>query len=93
MYFSTSFIFVFTNKNTKLDDLSVHSYTYDLTQPLQSQMRTVPGSVRPAGKYVWNQGLLKGFTKNRISSKWVINIIHGFICQKSIFLSGDFAVC
>ena len=77
-------IFIVIINTYEFGNIFTSSYTYDLSQPLQPQMRTIPGSLKPASKYVWNQQLLKGFTKNKISSKWVISIIHGFICQKSI---------
>ncbi|XP_065883626.1 polyphosphoinositide phosphatase-like isoform X2 [Dysidea avara] len=77
-------------QNVDLSSNFYFSYTYDLSQPLQSQMRSIPGSVSPATKFIWNQRLLKSFTKHRISSRWVIRVIHGFICQKNISVFGKY---
>jgi len=73
-------------QNVDLSSNFYFSYSYDMTLPLQAQMRANAGSFPPpCRKFVWNDHMLDGF-EGEVHPKWVLGIIYGFVRQNSILL-------
>jgi hypothetical protein len=71
-------------QNVDLSSNFYFSYSYDITLPLQAQMRTNPGPFPPpCRKFIWNDHMLDGF-ESIIHPKWVLHVVYGFIRQNSI---------
>lgn len=73
--------------NVDLSSNFYFSYSYDLTNTLQTLMRLHPAQPPPATKYVWNSHLLKDF-KHKVNPEWVMPVVHGFISQNCINVFG-----
>eukprot|EP00800_Vazella_pourtalesii_P020462 TRINITY_DN7247_c0_g1_i1.p1 TRINITY_DN7247_c0_g1~~TRINITY_DN7247_c0_g1_i1.p1 ORF type:complete len:628 (+),score=140.59 TRINITY_DN7247_c0_g1_i1:38-1921(+) len=79
--------YVKTFLNVDLSSNFYFSYSYDLTNTLQTLMRLHPAQPPPATKYVWNSHLLKDF-KHKVNPEWVMPVVHGFISQNCINVFG-----
>ena len=79
--------YVKTFLNVDLSSNFYFSYTYDLTNTLQTLMSVHPNEPLPVSKFVWNTHLLKDF-KNEVNSDWILPVVHGFISQNCINVFG-----
>uniref|UniRef100_A0AC35TLJ5 Histone acetyltransferase n=1 Tax=Rhabditophanes sp. KR3021 TaxID=114890 RepID=A0AC35TLJ5_9BILA len=61
------------------------SYTYDLSQTLQENT-LANGKCNEASelKFFWNNYLLEPLRTRGVNKKWLVNVMHGFICHQTI---------
>ncbi|VDN56626.1 unnamed protein product [Dracunculus medinensis] len=73
------------------------SYSYDISRTLQENALGCQGwsdfsgmskisSTNADQRFIWNAFLLEPFRKNRISERWLIEIVHGYISQQIVEL-------
>ena len=65
-----------------------YSYSYDITNTLQTNLTTPPHERPWNTRFMWNYRLLKpAFTLEQPKgrSKWVLPLIHGFVDQASMY--------
>ncbi|KAH7716085.1 polyphosphoinositide phosphatase [Aphelenchoides avenae] len=72
------------------------SYTYDLSHTIQENTLAAKGvkwnknsyspKMSAEKKFVWNEYLLTPFKDNDVSSKWTLEIIHGYIDNRTVEL-------
>lgn len=48
-----------------------------------STVKLMGARTKPCSKFLWNEFLLKPIIK-KISSQWVVNLIHGYLAQSNI---------
>ncbi len=53
------------------------SYTYDLSRSMQENARESQAAQEK--KFVWNEFLLEPLRRNRISQRWMLPVVHGYV--------------